>query len=119
MLCPPTSRLIVEVDLPITVAIAANVNPARHPFSIEARSEAESRKPDKTLARSITPPALMTHFRPAKPDAPIPTAAREGLRPPRIRAQNPRRTSRETRTPCGTAHTHSHQVLRSPHESAQ
>jgi hypothetical protein len=108
---PPTSRLTVEHDFPITAAITAKLNPARQPFSIEPRSASDNRKPLSVEARSITPPASMIHRRPAQPDTPTATAACAGDDPDRTAPQKPRRTSRDTFTPCGI-HTSSPQELR-------
>ena len=53
--------------------------------------------------RAITPPAWSIHRRPAEPDTPNPSAATEGLTPPRTAAQNSARTALDTLTPLVTA----------------
>src|SRR4051794_19276798 len=88
--------------------MTVKLNPAEHPFSIDRRSANDNRKPLGAVRRSITPPALMIHRRPAESDAPPPTAAADGLAPPLRAVQNPRRTSRETLTPDVTSHHHHH-----------
>ena len=62
-----------------------------------------NRNPLPGSTRAITPPAWSIHRRPAEPDTPNPSAATEGLTPPRTAAQNSARTALDTLTPLVTA----------------